>query len=35
MADIYIVTKFHYYMLFCFWVMDVESEEEYEQNSLS
>ena len=28
--DIYILTKFHYFMLFHFWVMGVESEEEEE-----
>ena len=40
--DIYILTKFHYYMLFRFWVTRVQSEEgeegeeeeEDEQNSL-
>ena len=34
--DIYIVTKFHYYVVL-FWVMGVEEgeEEEYEQNPLS
>ena len=41
-TDTYILTKFHYFMLFHFWVMGVESEEEEEeggeedeQNSLS
>ena len=37
--DIYILTNFHYFMLFRFWIMGVESEEEEEeedeQNSLS
>ena len=37
--DIYVLTKFHYYTLFRFWVVGVESEEEGEgedeQNSLS
>ena len=39
--NIYILTKFHYFTLFRFWVMGVESEEEEgegeedEQNSLS
>ena len=40
--DIYILTKFHYFMLFGFWVTrlereeeEKEEEEEDEQNSLS
>ena len=37
--DIYIITKFHYFILFCVWVTrlerEEEEEEEDEQNSLS